>query len=78
VPWWRTVELGLLQGRLDRQQRIAMVWPGFCAGICGLGLIGLIRVQGAQEIGPFATTDLLALIAAFFGGWFLGVIGWMD
>jgi hypothetical protein len=70
-----------LQGRLDRQQRRAAMWPVFCAGICALGLLGLHQVQGWQESGPFETDYLLMLIlliTSFFGGWFLGVIGWID
>jgi hypothetical protein len=53
----------------------------FCAGICGQGLIGFDRVQGRQEFGPFETNYLMMLIAltaSFVGGWFLGIIGWMD
>ncbi|MDA9549024.1 hypothetical protein GPL17_09940 [Bradyrhizobium yuanmingense] len=70
-----------LQGRLDRQQRRAAMWPFFCAGICALGLLGLHQVLDRQEIGPIETDYLLVLImliTSFFGGWFLGVIGWMD
>ena len=70
-----------LQGRLDRQQRLAAIWPLFCAGICALGLLGLHHVQARQEFGPFETDYLLMLIlliTSFFGGWCLGVIGWMD
>ncbi|MCA1374947.1 MULTISPECIES: hypothetical protein [unclassified Bradyrhizobium] len=70
-----------LQGRLDRQQRRAAMWPLFCAGICALGLLGLHQVLDRQEIGPIETDYLLVLImliTSFFGGWFLGVIGWMD
>ena len=67
-----------LEGRLDRQGRLAAVWPPCCAAICGLGLIGFQHLQGRQELGLLATDYLLALIASFVGGWFLGVIGWMD
>jgi hypothetical protein len=49
--------------------------PAFCAGAFALGLIGFERVHGTQEFGSFATTDLLALIASFLGGWILGMIG---
>ena len=70
-----------LQGRLDRQQRLAAMWPLFCAGIGALGLLGFHHVQGRQGYGPIETNYLLMLIlliTSFFGGWFLGVIGWMD
>ncbi|MCK1384650.1 hypothetical protein [Bradyrhizobium sp. 21] len=70
-----------LQGRLDQQQRRAAMWPVMFAGICALGLLGLHHVQGWQESGPFETDYLLMLIlliTSFFGGWFLGIIGWID
>ncbi|WP_025032445.1 hypothetical protein [Bradyrhizobium sp. DOA9] len=55
--------------------RFAAIWPGFGAGIVALGLIGFERAQGGQEAGPSVTNDLLMLIAAFFAGWFIGVLG---
>jgi hypothetical protein len=67
-----------LQGRLDRQERLAAMWPLFCAGICAVGLFGFQHLQGRQELGLVATDYLLILIVSFFDGWFLGVIGWMD
>ncbi|MBB4382916.1 hypothetical protein GGD66_000446 [Bradyrhizobium sp. CIR48] len=70
-----------LQGRLDRQQRRAAMWPAMCAGICALRLLGLHYVRGWQESGPLETDYLLMLlllITSFFGGWFLGIIGWID
>ena len=70
-----------LQGRLDRQQRLAAMWPPICGAICVLGLIRFDRVQGRQEFGPIETDYLLMpalLITSFVGGWLLGVIGWMD
>jgi hypothetical protein len=67
-----------LQGRLDRQERLAAMWPLFCAGICAMGLFAFQHLQGRQELGLLATDYLLILIVSFFGGWFLGVIGWMD
>ncbi|MGJ5201818.1 hypothetical protein [Bradyrhizobium sp. HKCCYLRH1030] len=48
------------------------------AGPAQLGLIGLSHVQDNQELGPSATIHLMALTAAFIGGWFLGVIGGLD
>ncbi|MGJ4883832.1 hypothetical protein ACQR1N_30160 [Bradyrhizobium sp. HKCCYLRH1073] len=54
------------------------LWPVFCAAIFELGLIGLSHVQDNQELGPSATIHLMALTAAFIGGWFLGVIGGLD
>jgi hypothetical protein len=70
-----------LQGRLDRQQRFAAMWPLFFAGICVLGLLGFHHVLSRQEVGPVETDYLLMLIlliTSFFGGWCLGVIGWMN
>ncbi|WP_050422072.1 hypothetical protein [Bradyrhizobium tropiciagri] len=56
------------------QGRLAAFLPAFCAAAFGLGLIGFDRIQGTQESGPSATTDLLMLVVSFFGGWFLGII----
>jgi hypothetical protein len=49
-----------------------------CAAILALGLIAFDHVQDRQEFGPSVTLNLAAFTAAFFGGWFLGVIGGMD
>jgi len=49
-----------------------------CAAIFGLGLIAFDHVQDKQDFGPSVTIHLMAFTAAFFGGWFLGVIGGMD
>ena len=54
------------------------MWPLFCAAIFEFGLIGFDHVQNKQELGSPVATHLMALTAAFFGGWFLGVIGGMD
>jgi hypothetical protein len=54
------------------------MWPLICAAIFEFGLIGFDHVQNKQELGSPVTTHLMALTAAFFGGWFLGVIGGMD
>ena len=56
------------------QGRLAAFLPAFCAAACALGLNEFDRVQGTQEFGPSATTYLLMLVVAFFGGWFLGII----
>lgn len=52
------------------------LWPTICAGFCLLGLLGFHHFQHEQELGP--TTYLMVLVASFFGGSFLGVIGGMD
>jgi hypothetical protein len=54
------------------------VWPAICAAIFALALIAFDHVQDKQEFGPSVTIHLMAFSAAFFGGWFLGVIGGMD
>lgn len=56
------------------QGRLGAFLPLFCAAAIGLGLVGFDRVQGTQEFGPSATTDLLMLVVSFVGGWFLGII----
>ena len=67
---------------LGPAQRLAVrrraAWPAICAAIFGLGLIAFDHVQDKQEFGPSVTIHLMAFTAAFFGGWFLGVIGGMD
>ena len=70
-----------LQGRLDRQQRLAATWPAMCGAICTLGLLGLRHFLGWHKSGPFETDYLLMfilLMTSFFGGSFLGIIGWID
>jgi hypothetical protein len=52
------------------------LWPTICAGLCLLGLLGFHHFQHEQE--TTATTYLMMLVASFFGGSFLGVIGGMD
>jgi hypothetical protein len=52
------------------------LWPTICAGVCLLGLLGFHHFQPEQE--TTATTYLMVLVASFFGGSFLGVIGGMD
>jgi hypothetical protein len=52
------------------------LWPTICAGFCLLVLLGFHHFQHEQE--TTATTDLMMLVASFFGGSFLGVIGGMD
>jgi hypothetical protein len=54
------------------------LWPAICAAIFGLALVAFDHVQDKQELGPSVTIHLMAFTAAFFGGWFLGVIGGMD
>jgi hypothetical protein len=54
----------------------AGAWPTICAGVCLLGLLGFHHFQPEQE--TTATTYLMVLVASFFGGSFLGVIGGMD
>lgn len=54
------------------------LWPTICAGFCLLGLLGFHHFQHEPELGPTATTYLIMLVASFFGGSFLGVIGGMD
>lgn len=54
------------------------LWPTMCAGFCLLGLLGFHHFQHEPELGPTATTYLMMLVASFFGGSFLGVIGGMD
>ena len=54
------------------------LWPAMCAAIFALGLIAFDHVQDRQEFSPSVTLNLAAFTAAFFGGWFLGVIGGMD
>jgi hypothetical protein len=54
------------------------LWPTICAGFCLLGLLGFHHFQHEQELGLTATTYLMMLVASFFGGSFLGVIGGMD
>ena len=59
-----------------RAVRWRAIWPGGCGLICGLlGWIALHFVQDKLVI--YVTVNLTGLSAAFFGGWFLGVI-WMD
>ncbi|MCK1541817.1 hypothetical protein IVA98_02855 [Bradyrhizobium sp. 160] len=53
-------------------------WPTICAGFCLLGLLGFHHFQHEPELAPTATTYLMMLVASFFGGSFLGVIGGMD
>lgn len=65
--------LGPAQRRAVRRRAI---WPAGCGLICMLlGWIVLHFVQDKLVLS--VTIDLTALSAAFFGGWFLGVI-WMD
>ena len=69
------------RGTAPAQRRAARwraIWPAICAAIFGLALIAFDHVQDRQEFGPSVTLNLAALTAAFFGGWFLGVIGGMD
>lgn len=40
--------------------------------------MGFDCIQDKQELGSSVTIHLMALTAAFIGGWFLGVIGGMD
>jgi tryptophan-rich sensory protein len=54
------------------------LWPTICAGFCLLVLLGFHHFQHEQELGLTATTYLMMLVASFFGGSFLGVIGGMD
>ncbi|MGY4352222.1 F0F1-type ATP synthase assembly protein I [Bradyrhizobium sp. GM7.3] len=56
------------------QGRLAAFLPAFCAAAFALVLLEFDRIQGKQEVGPFATTYLLMLVVSFFGGWFLGII----
>ena len=65
--------LGPTQRRAVRRHAI---WPAGCGLICMLlGWIVLHFVQDKLVLS--VTINLTALSAAFFGGWFLGVI-WMD
>ena len=69
------------RGAASAQRRAARwraLWPAICAAIFLLGLIAFDHVQDKQEFGPSVTIHLMAFTAAFFGGWFLGVIGGMD
>lgn len=54
------------------------LWPTLCAGFCLLAVFGFHHFQHEPELGPTATTYLMMLVASFFGGSFLGVIGGMD
>ncbi|MET4119345.1 F0F1-type ATP synthase assembly protein I [Bradyrhizobium sp. JR1.5] len=56
------------------QGRLAAFLPAFCAAVFALVLLEFDRIQGKQEVGPFATTYLLMLVVSFFGGWFLGIV----
>lgn len=58
----------------NRQGRLAAFLPVFCAAAVALVLLEFDRIQGKQEVGPFATTYLLMLVVSFFGGWFLGIV----
>ncbi|WP_063686849.1 hypothetical protein [Bradyrhizobium stylosanthis] len=58
-----------------RQQAL---WPAMCAAFFALALIAFDHVQDKQEFSPSVTLNLAAFTAAFFGGWFVGVIGGMD
>lgn len=65
----------------DAQRRAARrraLMPTICAGFCLLVLLGFHHFLHEPELGPTATTDLMMLVASFFGGSFLGVIGGMD
>lgn len=69
------------RGAAPAQRRAARwraAWPAICAAIFALGLIAFDHVQDKQEFGPSVTIHLIAFSAAFFGGWFLGLIGGMD
>jgi hypothetical protein len=66
---------------LGPAQRLAVrrraIWPAGCGLICMLfGWIVLHFVQDKLVLS--VTINLTALSAAFFGGWFLGVIGGMN
>ena len=66
---------------LGPAQRLAVrrraIWPAGCGLICMLlGWIVLNFVQDKLVLS--VTINLTALGAAFFGGWFLGVIGGMN
>ena len=66
---------------LGPAQRLAVrrraIWPAGCGLICMLlGWIVLHYVQDKLVLS--VTINLTALSAAFFGGWFLGVIGGMN
>ena len=66
---------------LGPAQRLAVrrraIWPAGCGLICMLlGWIVLNFVQDKLVLS--VTINLTALSAAFFGGWFLGVIGGMN
>jgi hypothetical protein len=81
VPRYRFVDpeiyhslSGLPAQRLAARRRA--LWPTICAGVCLLGLLGFHHFQPEQE--TTATTYLMVLVASFFGGSFLGVIGGMD
>lgn len=50
----------------------------FVRGVCLLRLLGFHHFQREPKLGPTATTYLMMLVASFFGGSFLGVIGGMD
>ena len=60
-----------------RAVRLRAIWPAGCGLICGLlGWIVLHFVE--DKLALYVTINLMAFSAAFFGGWFLGVIGGMD
>jgi hypothetical protein len=76
----RSINLSRNFELLGPAQRLAVrrraIWPAGCGLICMLlGWIVLHFVQDKLVLS--VTINLTALSAAFFGGWFLGVI-WMD
>ena len=77
----RSMNLSRNSELLGPAQRLAVrrraIWPAGCGLICMLlGWIVLHYVQDKLVLS--VTINLTALSAAFFGGWFLGVIGGMN
>ena len=77
----RSMNLSRNYALLGPDQRLAVqrraIWPAGCGLFCMLlGWIVLHFVQDKLVLS--VTIHLTALSAAFFGGWFLGVIGGMD
>ena len=68
-----------LQGRLDRQERLAAMWPLFCAGICAMGLFGFKFLQRRQELGLSQRTISSYLLSLSLAAGFLASLaGWTD